>query len=357
MSLTILAYLAAGLALLALGAELLVRGGARLARQVGLSPWIIGLAVAALGSSAPETAVGTLAVLDDSGDLAVGNIIGSNIANILLLIGVSALIAPQILSRHLVHQGLPLLIGSGLLVQILAWDGLLDRLDGFLLLTALVPCTVILILTKRRGQQTLSICMADKPHPEAQLRACSLSTVLITAGLLLLVGGAWITVDAAREFALDLGLSELTVGLTVLAVGTSLPEMTVSLLATLRGQHAIATGNAVGCCILNLLLVLGCTALVAPKGLSISPNIQDFDLPVMLAAFFACIPVFVAGYRISRWEGLLFFAYYLAYVLYLALFATGLPSFELFQQAMGWFVLPLTVAILASIGWRTWRQR
>ncbi len=357
---TTLAYLAIGLALLALGAELLLRAGARLATHIGLSPWIVGLVIAAVGSNAPDLAVGIVAVQQNSSDLAIGNVIGSNIANILLLLGLASLMLPQNLSRHLVHQGLALLWGAGLLTLLLAQDGLLDRWDGALLLAALLPCTAILLCSKHKQQPLTTTLMASADgswQPVKRPQAWLLNVLLSLAGLALLYVGAWLSVDASRELALELGLSELTIGLSVLAIGTALPEMAIAFLATWRGQHSRVASNAIGCSILNLLLVLGCAALIAPdEGLSVSPNVIAFDLPVMLATFAACLPVFLSGYRISRWQGLLFVAYYLAYLLYLALFATGLPSFGLFRHTMAWLILPLTALLLTILSWRTWRR-
>ncbi len=170
--------------------------------------------------------------------------------------------------------------------------------------------------------------------------------LLVTLGLVLLVGGARLLVEGAVTLARALGLSELLIGLTVVAVGTSLPELATSMLAVLRGQRDIAVGNVVGSSIFNLLLVIGAAAVAAADGLSISPNALAFDFPVMLAVFVACLPIFFSGYRINRWEGLLFFAYYLAYTLYLVLFATGLPALELFRHAMTWYALPLTCTVV-----------
>jgi len=172
-----------------------------------------------------------------------------------------------------------------------------------------------------------------------------------------LMVGSQLLIEGAVALARALGLSELVIGLTVIAVGTSMPELATSLMAVYRGERDIAVSNIVGSCIFNLLLVLGAGALVSADGLSISPNALAFDLPVMLAVFAACLPIFFSGYRINRWEGVLFFGYYLAYTLYLVLFSTGLPATNLLRHAMTWYVLPLTAITLLVIFLRAWKHQ
>jgi len=360
MSLMIFAYLIGGLILLVLGAESLVRGASQLAARFGISPLIIGLTVVAFGTSAPETAVSVQAALNGSGDIAVGNVIGSNIANILLILGLSALVAPLLVSRQLVRLDVPIMIGAGILTFALAWDGDLSRLDGGVLVALLLLYTTFLVIASRRENKrerpdefAIEYGPADQPKPLGWL--IQLSMVLL--GLILLVAGSNLLIDGAVALARALGLSELVIGLTVIAVGTSMPELATSLLAVYRGERDIAVGNVVGSCIFNLLLVLGAGALVSADGLSISPNALAFDLPVMLAVFGACLPIFFSGYRINRWEGAMFFGYYLAYTLYLVMFSTGLPSISLLRHAMTWYVLPLTAITLFVIFLRAWKHQ
>ncbi|MFC3607834.1 calcium/sodium antiporter [Stutzerimonas tarimensis] len=353
MGLMTFAFLIAGFILLVIGAEVLVRGAARLATLFGISPLVIGLTVVAFGTSAPETAVGIQAVRSGSGDIGVGNVLGSNIANILLILGLSALVAPLVVSRELIRLHVPVMIAAGAVVYALAWNQLISRLEGALLMAALIAYTLFLVISSRRNGAGQMDDFAYEPGEQRHRLAWLYDLMLIVVGLILLVAGSNLLVEGARTLALSLGLSELVIGLTVVAVGTSLPELATSILAVLRGQRDIAVGNVIGSCIFNLLLVLGSTSLVARGGLSVSPNALAFDFPVMMAVFFACLPIFVSGYRINRWEGLLFFAYYCAYTLYLVMFATGLPAFELFRQAMGWFALPLTAITLSVIFFRS----
>jgi len=359
MSLMTLAYLIGGLVLLVAGAEALVRGASKLAARFGISPLIIGLTVVAFGTSAPETAVSIQASLNGSGDIAVGNVIGSNIANILLILGLSALVAPLVVSRQLVRLDVPVMIGAGLLTFALAWNGRISQLDGLILLALLLLYTAFLVIASKREARMQSDEFRDEYGAEGNAKPLGwiLQLTLVLVGLGLLILGSNLLIEGAVALARALGLSELVIGLTVIAVGTSMPELATSLLAVYRGERDIAVGNIVGSCIFNLLLVLGAGAAIAPEGLSISPNALAFDLPVMLAVFVACLPIFFSGYRINRWEGTLFFGYYLAYTLYLIMFSTGLPAINLLRHAMTWYVLPLTAITLLVIFLRAWRHQ
>jgi cation:H+ antiporter len=359
MTLMTFVYLIAGLLLLVAGAEVLVRGAARLAARFGIPPLIIGLTVVAFGTSAPETAVSVQAAFNGSGDLAIGNVIGSNIANVLLILGMTALVAPLIVSRQLIRLDVPLMIGAGLLTYALAWDGALDRLDGALLFAGVLAYTAFLIVSSRKDKAAEDDEFAAEYglKESARANAWLLDLGLLIAGLVLLVLGSNFLVEGAVSLARALGLSELVIGLTVVAIGTSLPELATSLLAALKGERDIAVGNIVGSCLFNLLCVLGLAALVAPQSIAVAANALAFDFPVMIAVSIACLPIFFSGYRISRWEGLLFLAYYAAYTLYLVLAASGRPFAETFADAMLGYALPLTAVTLLVIGARAWQQQ
>ncbi|WP_439859646.1 calcium/sodium antiporter [Pseudomonas sp. MBLB4136] len=359
MTLMTFVYLIAGLLLLVAGAEVLVRGAARLAARFGIPPLIIGLTVVAFGTSAPETAVSVQAAFNGSGDLAIGNVIGSNIANVLLILGMTALVAPLIVSRQLIRLDVPLMIGAGLLAYALAWDGALDRLDGALLFAGVLAYTAFLIVSSRKDKAAENDEFAAEYGLKASARtnAWLLDLGLLIGGLVLLVLGSNLLVEGAVSLARALGLSELVIGLTVVAVGTSLPELATSLLAALKGERDIAVGNIVGSCLFNLLCVLGLAALVSPQSITVAANALAFDFPVMIAVSIACLPIFFSGYRISRWEGLLFLAYYAAYTLYLVLAASGRPFAETFADAMLGYALPLTVVTLLVVGARAWQQQ
>jgi cation:H+ antiporter len=354
-------YLIAGLVLLVAGAEVLVRGAAKLAAQFGIPPLIIGLTVVAFGTSAPETAVSVQAALNGSGDIAIGNVLGSNIANVLLILGVTSLVAPLIVSRQLIRLDVPIMIGASLVTYALAWDGSLSRLDGALLFSAVIAYTLFLIISSRRA--TAAATADDEFAKEFGLDetpkryASLINAGLVVAGLVLLVTGSNFLVEGAVSLARALGLSELVIGLTVIAVGTSLPELATSILAAIRGERDIAVGNIVGSNIFNLLCVLGLASLVSPDAISVAANALAFDFPVMIAVALACLPIFFSGYTIKRWEGLLFLAYYVAYTVYLVLVSTGRPLAEVFGDAMIGYVLPLTAVTLVVIAGRAWKAQ
>jgi cation:H+ antiporter len=359
MTLMTFVYLIAGLVLLVAGAEVLVRGAAKLAAQFGIPPLIIGLTVVAFGTSAPETAVSVQAALDGSGDLAIGNVVGSNIANVLFILGLTALIAPLIVSRQLIRLDVPIMIGASLLTFALAWDGSLSKLDGAILFAGIVAYTAFLIISSRK-QKSLEDDEFSKEFgldEPVKPYAWAINLALIIVGLVLLVSGSNFLVEGAVTLARTLGISELVIGLTVVAVGTSLPELATSVLAAIKGERDIAVGNIVGSNIFNLLCVLGLASMVSPQAISVAANALAFDFPVMIAVAVACLPIFFAGYRINRWEGLLFLAYYVAYTVYLVMSSTGRPFAEIFGDAMLGYALPLTAVTLVIIAGRAWHKQ
>lgn len=359
MTLMTYVYLIAGLVLLVAGAEVLVRGAAKLAAQFGIPPLVIGLTVVAFGTSAPETAVSVQSALNGSGDLAIGNVVGSNIANVLLILGMTALVAPLIVSRQLIRLDVPIMIGASLLTFGLAWDGELSRLDGALLFAGVLSYTGFLIYSARKdkGAQDDEFAEEFGLNEPAKPYAWVINLGLIIVGLVLLVTGSNFLVEGAVQLARALGLSELVIGLTVIAIGTSLPELATSIIAAFKGERDIAVGNIVGSNIFNLLCVLGLASLVSPASIAVSPNALAFDFPVMIAVALACLPIFFAGYSINRWEGLLFLAYYLAYTLYLVLASTGRPFAQTFGDAMLGYALPLTAVTLLVISARAWKRQ
>lgn len=354
--LIITAQLIAGLVLLVFGAEWLVRGAARLASSFGVAPLIVGLTVVAFGTSAPELAVSVQAAYSGSADIALGNVVGSNICNILLILGLAAIVAPLVVHRQLVILDVPLMIGISVLVLVLGLDGRIGRGDGVLLFAGLISYVSFLLIKSRRSggeiPEELQEAIGDESATPAPVWK---DLLLIAIGLVALVGGSKLFVSGAVTIATLLGWSELVIGLTVIAVGTSLPEIATSVMAVIRGQRDIAVGNAVGSNIFNLLSVLGIASIVAPDGISVPPDAINFDLPVMIAVAVACLPVFFSGHRIDRWEGGLFFAYYVIYTAYLILRSTQHYMLDPFSHALAWFVLPLTAATLLAIGINAWR--
>ncbi len=353
MSVAAIGWLVLGLVLLLTGAELLVRGAARLAARVGISALVIGLTVVAFGTSAPELAVTVQAGLAGKADLALGNVVGSNIFNVLFILGLSALITPLLVSRQLVRLDVPLMVGVSVLLLVLAIDGRVSTFDGVLLVAGLLAYTVF---TVREGRRNNVDAGADPATETGLVARLPVQLLLIVAGLALLVLGARWLVAGAVELAQAAGLSEAVIGLTVVAAGTSLPEVATSVVAAVRGERDMAVGNVVGSNIFNILLIAGVGATVAPGGLEVAPALLRFDLPVMVAVAVACLPIFFTAHLIARWEGALFFGYYVAYTLYLLLNATGHDALPAYSVAMLEFVLPLTVVTLLVLVLRALRE-
>jgi len=356
---TAVLLLGAGLALLVFGAELLVRGAARLAAGLGISALVIGLTVVAFGTSAPELAVSIKSAFAGQADIALGNVVGSNIFNVLFILGLAALITPLVVSQQLVRLDVPLMIAVSMLVLLLGLDGHIGRLDGALLFGGLVGYTLFLIRHSRRESAAVQAEYAQEYATPARLTAAQwlLNLSLVLAGLVLLVAGSRWLVDGAVTVARHFGVSELIIGLTIVAAGTSLPEVATSVIASLRGERDIAVGNVVGSNLFNMMSVLGLSSLIAPHGISVPAAARQFDIPVMIAVALACLPVFFTGHRIARWEGALFLGYYLAYTLYLVLTVTHDGALPLFRAAMTWFVMPLTVLTLVVVTLRALAQQ
>lgn len=346
-----------GLVLLIVGAELLVRGASRLAAAIGISPLVIGLTVVAYGTSTPELAVSVIAALNGQADLALGNVVGSNIFNVLFILGVSALIAPLLVAQQLVRLDVPIMIGVSLLTFFLALDGVLSRFDGAFLFVGVIAYTGFLIRQSRKESREIKEEYAQEFGATGSQSpgAVIVQVGLIVAGLALLVLGSRWLVNGAVEAARWLGVSELVIGLTIIAAGTSLPEVATSVLASIRGERDIAVGNVVGSSLFNILAVLGLASLLAPTGVSAAPAVLRFDLPVMIAVSVACLPIFFTGHVIHRWEGAMFFGYYVAYTLYLILDAAGHDALPRFSVIMLEFIIPLTVVTLALVVLRSVR--
>ena len=346
-----------GFVLLTVGAEFLVRGASRLAVLVGISPLVVGLTVVAYGTSAPELAVALQASYDGQADIAIGNVIGSNISNILLILGGMATIAPLGVSRKLVRQEIPLMILLSFLVLLMGLDGKLGHVDGSILFIGAIVYTVWALLQSRRKNQAKGGASAAHSLSLSSwegLRRLILQLGLIVLGLgLLVLGSRWL-VGGAVAVAEMLNVSQLIIALTIIAVGTSLPEIATSIASSFHDSRDLAVGNAVGSNLFNILMVLGLCSAIAPDGIPMSAPVLRFDLPVMIAVAMACMPIFFSGYRIARWEGLLFLLYYVAYTMYLFLNATEHAALGAFKAVMLAFVVPLTAITLVTVAFQTW---
>ncbi len=306
----------AGLVLLVVGAELLVRGAASMATAAGVTPLVVGLTVVAFGTSSPELAASLGAAASGQPDLAIGNVVGSNIFNVLLIVGVSAAITPLVVNRQLLRLDVPAMIGVSAGAWALSVDGRLGRAEGVLLLTAVVAYTGLLIRLGRRLPETVGEEYAAElgPPRSSRPRVWLVSSAQAIVGLALLALGSKWLVEGAVAVARALQVSDLVIGLTLVAAGTSLPEVATSVVAALRGHRDIAVGNVVGSNVFNLTAVLGTAAVVAPNGVNVSRQAAVFDMPVMVAVTVVCWPLFFTGRIVARWEGWLLLASYAAYL-------------------------------------------
>jgi cation:H+ antiporter len=344
-----------GLILLIVGADVLVRGASRLAGAFGISPLIVGLTVVAFGTSSPELAVSVKSALSGQGNIALGNVIGSNIFNVLFILGLSALIVPLVVSYRLIRLDVPLMVGLSFLVLVFALNGVLSRLEGLMLVAGLVGYIGFSIYEGRKEQS--ADAAEGSGGTDARAGGWLKNSAFVIGGLfLLIIGSRWL-VDSAVTFAQLLGVSELVIGLTIVAAGTSLPEVVTSIIAAMQGERDIAVGNVIGSNIFNILGVLGVASVVAPEGIEVARSVIRFDIPVMLAVAVACLPIFFTGAAISRREGAVFFAYYIAYTVFLVLMATNHVVVPWFTAAMVYFVLPLTAITLLSAYIRERRLR
>ncbi|MGA1195216.1 MAG: calcium/sodium antiporter [Candidatus Latescibacterota bacterium] len=330
----------AGLGALVWGAETLVKHASALSLKMGISPLIIGLTIVAFGTGAPELAVGVYAAWMGQDDLLMGNIVGSNIANILLVLGLGALLAPIAVNRQVIKLDAPVMIGASLLLVGLTFDGFLGLSDGLFLL---VGCALyLLFLLKTQQTDTTDL---TSPSPDGTLHKTGLlrHIVWVVAGLaLIILGSQWLT-NSAVLIASALGVSETFIGLTIVAVGTSLPEIATTIIAMMRGERDLAVGNVVGSCTFNILAVLGISSLVAPDGIDVSATTLNTDLPIMLVATLGCLPLFFTHHYLSRWEGGLFLGYYGLYTLYLILNAIQSPMATTVGFIFWYAFLPITV--------------
>jgi len=342
----------AGLVALVAGAELLVRGASKLALSFGISPLVVGLTVVSFGTSAPEVAVSVGAVLNGTTDIALGNVVGSNIFNVLFILGLSALITPLVVNIQLIRQEVPIMIGTSLLLLALSLDGRIGRVDAALLVGVMVAYTVFLVRQSRRETQAAQDEFAAEATPaapgawDARLPV-QLGLIVVGLGLLVL-GSEWL-VSSAVSFAKTLGVSDVVIGLTIVAAGTSMPEVATSVMAAIKGERDIAVGNVVGSNTFNILGCLGLSGLAAGSaGLGVPAAVLNFDIWVMLAVALACLPVFITGREIARWEGGVFLLYYAAYVAYLILAAQQHDALGAFSSVMLGFVAPLTLVTLVA---------
>ncbi|OBC01091.1 sodium:calcium antiporter [Mycobacterium sp. 852013-50091_SCH5140682] len=316
------AWFMAGLIALTVGAELMVRGSTNIAARLGISPILIGLTVVSIGTSLPELAIGITAAAEGSGELAVGNIAGTNVVNILFILGLSALLRPLAIETRTLRFDLPVMAGAAVLLWVLAVDGVLSRPDGAVLVCGAIAYSAALIRSSRseRSEVVTEYALA---YPSGggtegdripRGRRAVLDPVMMVGGIVVIVVGAEWLVTGAVGMARGFGVSDALIGLTVVAIGTSAPELVTTIVSTVRGQRDVAIGNLMGSSVYNILLILGVTCLVPAHGLRLSSSLVWIDIPIMVAATLVCIPILITGRRLHRGEGAAMVAAYLAYL-------------------------------------------
>ncbi len=340
-------YVACGLVLLVVGADCLVSGASRIAQRFGIPPLIIGLTIVAIGTSMPEITVSTTAALSGTTELALGNVVGSNIFNVLLILGLASVILPLSVHVSLIRQEVPVMVGFSLLLLVLILDGSLSRFEAGFLLVLGVAYLLLLVVQARRAVRAGQNVALDLPDASGWLARVP-AALLIGLGLVGLVGGAQLLVKGATVIALSLGISELVVGLTVVAIGTSLPEVAASVAAALRGQRDMAIGNVVGSNIFNIALCLGLAGLVAPDGLEAPMQLITFDLRVMVVVAIVLLPLIITEYSVSRQEGVLLLFWSAVYLAWTVLAATDNPLLSQFSDILLFGLIPLTGVYLGA---------
>jgi len=321
-----LGLVAGGLFVMIVGAELLVRGGSALAARLNIPPVVVGLTIVALGTSAPELAIGIGASVQGNGPLAIGNIAGTNVVNLLLILGLSAAMRPLQIGLQTIRLDLPAMVVAAVAMFIMSLDGSLSRLDGVILLVIGVVYSVLVVRSALHESRAIRAAYAEefgveKYGPRVDVMMAREASMLIGGIVIVVLGADWL-VDGGVSLANIWGVSDAFIGLTIVAIGTSAPELVTTVVSTLKNQRDIAIGNLLGSSTYNIAFILGVTCLVPPEGISVSNELLFIDIPVMIAAVVLCVPVFMSGRRVSRLEGILFVAAFAAYMTYLLIART-----------------------------------
>ncbi len=303
-----------GAALLYFGAEGLVRGSASAALRMRIAPLIVGLTIIAFGTSSPELVVSIKAALKGNSEIALGNVIGSNICNIALIIGVAAIIRPIKVDKNFIKADMLLMVGVTALLILLMFDGNLDLIDGVIMFAGIVVYNVATIVSARKSSID-SVKIDENDDVPEKSKSIAKDVAFIVGGLAVLILGADLFVDGAVDIAKFLGASDLIIGLTVIAFGTSLPELATSIVAAIKGHAEISIGNAVGSNIYNILLILGVASMVSPIN---TVNVNVIDVAVMLAVALVLFPLSWTQHAISRKEGVFLLLVYVTYMYYLS---------------------------------------
>jgi cation:H+ antiporter len=348
-----------GLITLIAGAEILVRGAARLAGIFGVSPLVIGLTIVAFGTSSPELAVSVQSALAGQADISIGNVIGSNVFNIFLILGLAALIRPIKIAEQLIKLDAPIMVGVSIFALVLALDGWLSRLEGIILFSLLIVYIVFSLWASKKEQQDVQDEYAEEyaTKEPKNLKTILKNLFFVGAGLAMLYFGSNWLVEAAIIIARTFGVSELVIGLTIVAGGTSMPEVATSIVAAMKGEGDISAGNVIGSNIFNILGVLGVAAATTPESIPVAVNIIRFDLPIAIFAAVVTIPVFIVDNYISRYDGFIFFSYFVFYNVLVVMRALSNPSVPMLESFL-YAYIPLTFFIFVALAARyLWKRR
>jgi cation:H+ antiporter len=297
--------------------------------------------------------VSILAAAHGKSEIAVGNVVGSNIFNVLFILGVAALARPLVVARGLVRRDVPIMIAASLLFWVFAADRIISTIEGLAFMAGIGAFTGYTVWAARREP---ALAAAAEPASPGR-RGWLVDGLSVVAGLVMLVIGARWLVDAAVATARALGVDEAVIALTIVAAGTSLPEVVTSVVATARGKSDIAVGNIVGSNIFNILAILGISAMFGAGGLRVAPAMENFDIPVMIAVAVACLPFLASGHLLARWEGAVFLGYYALYATYLVLDVQQHAALALLSRVTAWFVIPITALTVVIVAVRAKRRR
>jgi len=338
-----------GLVTLIGGAELFLKSVDKFGLAWSVSPVVMGLTVVAFATGAPELAISLQAAADGRPDLVLGNILGSNIANILLILGIAGLVKPLRITNRIIKIDVPVVIATSVLLYLLAMDGLLTLTDGLIIFSGLIAYSIFMYTQIKKDRDANKKKSADKkPKLDEPLTTLFYGKYifLLLGGLVLIVMGSRWMVEAAVEIADILGISELIIGLTIVSIGTSLPEVATSLSAVRKGDSDTAVANVMGSNLYNILLTLSLTIIVAPGALTVSPDALNLDLPFMIIVACACLPLFWPAKELNRPIAAGFLIYYALYLGYLVLISMGHPLVETMEWGMIWIIIPATFLVV-----------
>ncbi len=352
--------LSGGLLLLVVGAETLIKASVKIGKVMRVSSLVIGMTVVAFGTSAPEVAVSASAILSNQHDVAFGNTIGSNIFNILFILGFAAILRSLSVRARMIWMDTLVMIAVAVIFYLCALDGKIGFVDGATFLLGLVIYTIITIKMSQKENMAVQEEYRQEfgaergTHKGAWFVGAQILAVLIGLGLLVW-GSKWF-VAGSISIARSLGVSDLVISLTIVAAGTSLPEVATSVMAAIKGEQDIAVGNVVGSGIFNILGIGGLCGVLSGHGAIVAPSLLQFDIPIMIAVSVACLPIFFSGHKITRGEGIVLFIYYILYTTYLLMRSAEHDALPVFSATLGYFVIPLTAFTLMFIAFQQYER-